>query len=492
MTLPYLAAPKLAGEENSFGGFLLNPLDGNSYLAKMQEGYAGDWFFALPYTPDHTDGAFLFEFYLLLGHISRWVRLPLLTVFHLARIVSIFLFLYFLDEFLQKRMGLSGKPYALSALLICFGSGLGWIFLVFGQMTSDLWVADAYPFLSAYTNPHFILGMAILLAILTRLETAEKKDLAAIWLLGVLLAIIIPFGSVIAGLIAAGREIWRWFEQKRMRVGPPLAILLGAGVMVLFQYWQIFQDPMLAKWNEQNITPVMPLWDVVVSFSPALLLAAAEIFFRVKSHRIDDAGKVLTLWAVSSLALAVIPFSLQRRFLFTAYIPLAILAVQGIFSIAAQKKRNGNRLFFFVFISTVLTNIFIILMGLSFVKSGNPAMMVSQDEKAAMQWISSQATERDIVLCSPRLGNFVPAITGAKVMYGHPFETVDAETRKQEVIDFYSARQDLEVQNQYLMLNSIDWVIFGLAEASLGRPVVLDELPVVYRNDTVIVYQAAP
>ena len=61
ITLPYLCAVTLSNEELIFGGFLLNPLDGNSYLAKMRQGYEGEWKFTLPYSSNPGEGAYLFS-----------------------------------------------------------------------------------------------------------------------------------------------------------------------------------------------------------------------------------------------------------------------------------------------------------------------------------------------------------------------------------------------------------------------------------------------
>ena len=41
----YLWAYQSSGNEYEFGGFLLNPIDGNSYLAKMYQGWLGNWRF---------------------------------------------------------------------------------------------------------------------------------------------------------------------------------------------------------------------------------------------------------------------------------------------------------------------------------------------------------------------------------------------------------------------------------------------------------------
>jgi len=58
--LPYLLAWRWAPEGTRFAGFLLNPIDGFSYLAKMRQGADGGWLFRLPYASDPGDGVLLF------------------------------------------------------------------------------------------------------------------------------------------------------------------------------------------------------------------------------------------------------------------------------------------------------------------------------------------------------------------------------------------------------------------------------------------------
>src|SRR4030066_298815 len=60
ITLPYLWAAQAAGQDFDFGGMLLNPMDGNSYLAKMYQGWQGNWQFRLPFTADPGEGAYFF------------------------------------------------------------------------------------------------------------------------------------------------------------------------------------------------------------------------------------------------------------------------------------------------------------------------------------------------------------------------------------------------------------------------------------------------
>ena len=71
-SLPYLVAWGVTPESAHFTGLIFNPQDGNSYIAKMRQGFAGSWSFRLPYTPEPHDGAPVYLFYLFWGHVARW------------------------------------------------------------------------------------------------------------------------------------------------------------------------------------------------------------------------------------------------------------------------------------------------------------------------------------------------------------------------------------------------------------------------------------
>ena len=58
--IPYVIAFLASGKDFAFAGFLLNVGDGNSYLAKMYEGWNGSWRFTLPYTANPGQGGYIF------------------------------------------------------------------------------------------------------------------------------------------------------------------------------------------------------------------------------------------------------------------------------------------------------------------------------------------------------------------------------------------------------------------------------------------------
>ena len=497
MTFPYIFALQAAGDSEQFGGFLLNPIDGNTYLAKMAEGRAGAWTFTLPYSYETHPGVFLFGFYLFLGHLSRWIGLSLPITYHAARLLAAGMLLWALSRFLKKYLSHHNLPggepatenktrlYWPCMILCAFGSGLGWLASPFGMMTSDFWVAEAYPFLSAFTSPHFTLGGALMLFLFTQFDQMGFVNRLGFWLAGVLLGIVMPFGAVIAGLVLAGLAVWEWVKNRVVRVFPAAAVLFGAGLVVLAQYWQVYAQPLMRAWNEQNVTTSPPVWDVLISFSPAILFALADIFHLIRRGGLADIEKIVLLWFVSSLVLILIPFSLQRRFLFGFYIPTAILAVIGINYLFPRKNRP---VFAVVLVLSVLTNILLLPGGVLAVAGGNPRLVIHEEELSAFDWLNENSESGSVLLCSPGLGNFVPAYTQNRVLYGHPFETPHAEVMAALVDGFYSGEGGMDDELAVLSEYDVAWVIMGPREREIGRPAVLSELSLVYENGQVAIY----
>ena len=222
VAIPYLWAYQNSGDSHVFGGFLLNPIDGNSYLAKMYQGWGGNWRFHLPYTAEPGEGGFLFLFYLALGHIARISGGSTQLIFHLARIGSAIALVVSLWNFFGSVLA-HGRPRSLAFGFALFGSGLGWLASIFGMMSADFWVAEGYPFLAAYANPHFPLGIAIMLWIMAPNSSDNIPGINGhstwsrllIVAAGFSLAIIMPFGVVIAGVVLSGLLIWELWEAVR-------------------------------------------------------------------------------------------------------------------------------------------------------------------------------------------------------------------------------------------------------------------------------------
>jgi hypothetical protein len=500
VTLPYLLAGLASGPNFVWTGFLLNPLDGAAYLAKMQQGWEGAWRFTLPFTAEPGDGVYIFLFYLFLGHLARWIGLPIVIVFHLFRILGAGLLLAALLRFFS--IVFRGRPdlYRLAGCLAAIGSGMGWLVIFTGLLTSDAWVAETYPFLSMFANPHFPLGLAgvIYAFILLMKEEAvpfsfdrflegKWKVLLVLAILGLALSIVLPFGVVIAGVVAAAWTIWGWVETRKLDWLPVAAFGLLGGPSLLYQFWVAQTHPVLSGWNAQNITLTPPVWDVALALSPALLLAFPGLvrLWHEKSH---PARRVLIPWFALGLLLIYLPFSLQRRFMLGLYIPTAALAVLGLDWLSVRVPRRA-RLFTRLLIGlSVPTNLALIMILLIGALSHAPELYLTHDEYAAFRWIQANTPAKALVLASPRMSLWIPGFTGRRVVYGHPYETVNAAQEEQAVEAFFAAPT---ADTAFLAARKVGYIIFG-GEPKKNSPLDLSALKPVYESGAVQVFKVTP
>ena len=486
--LPYFV--RMVSPDNGyvFGGFLLNPIDGNSYLAKMEIGQNGRWGFTLPYTAEAGEGEALFLFYIILGHLSRLSGLDNIVVFHIARVISAFVLLFVLNRFIKlvfpKIETLSENALIMAAL----GSGLGWLFAISGYLFSDFWVAEAYPFLSTYSNPHFGLGMALtLLIFILFIQPTKKSGLVKIFIFGLLLSIIMPFGYVVAAVVILIYELQNLVMHKKLNF-EKLLVFVPGGIFLVYQYYVTLTNPVLAGWNKQNITDAPPFFDLLVSFSPALLLAIFGVKDFLKSEK--PARKLVLIWFIAGLVLIYLPFSLQRRFMFAFYIPVSLLAVKGIELIRIRFNWQKNYLFLFVLIFSLLTNVFLLTSGIMSRGGDTSKLYFDRQEMEVLQWIKANTDEGALILCSPDTGMLIPAYTGRRVIYGHPFETLNAENEKLAVTTYFESAESVEDQEEFLMEKEVDYILYGNREKLIGFPESIRDKKIVYQNEEVSLYDA--
>ena len=475
ITGPYLYGFLTVDGDFLFNGFLLNPLDGNSYLAKIELGNTGFWKFSLPYTAEKSAGGYLFLFYLLLGHIGRVLGMENIIIFHTARIVSSLAMLVSLNFYFRSVVK-DPKVQKWAFITSLFGSGMGWIAITFGYFTSDFWVAEIYPFLSAYTNPHFPLGLAILLMLLAPggIKNHYLKALSS-----ALLAVIQPFAAVI-GITVTGVEFLvgyikeirsensvAWKRKEFLSLG---SIVFGAGPVLVFQYLVIHKDPILNQWNGQNITPSPEPLDMILSLSPMLILAVPGSLKAWNDKRLSK----MVIWAMTGLGLAIVPWQLQRRFLTGLFVPLSGLAVLGLRSLKLQRFGDKSLLILVLIIFSLPTNLIVILSGVDAISRNDNTIVYSADLEKVFEWVENNTSQNEIILTDERNGNLIPAYTGRRVLYGHPFETVNSDRMKDIVQEFFAADTDpsrkLDIINNwhvdYILIESDMNQIRGIGQLS--------------------------
>src|SRR5207247_3685852 len=141
--IPYVYAYAVQPNGQVFVGFFYLWDDATTYLAKMREGWEGLWAWQNRYTTESSPPAYLFLFWIVLGHIAALTNLPLILMFHLARVAGALALMagtwVFICLFIQDR---SARVFAL--FFVAFGLGLGLVIwalghpVVFGNPTEGL------------------------------------------------------------------------------------------------------------------------------------------------------------------------------------------------------------------------------------------------------------------------------------------------------------------------------------------------------------------
>ncbi len=454
-SLPYVLAQRAGDGGHIFGGFLLNPTDGYSYLAKMRQGFEGAWSFTLPYSAQPGQPAAINLYYLLLGHVARVLGWSLVFTFHGARLLGAAALCAALYRFFNAIVpGL--RTWALAIAL--FGSGFGWLAVASGAFTSDFWVAEMYPFLASFANAHFPLGLALQIFLIT--PTDPPRPLA--WLLAAAVgAVVYPFGWAVAAAVLCAAALLAALRKQESAAQWKQATWVVAGGLPYALYALVIVNthPALAGWNVQNITPAMPLWDLVTSLAPALLLALPSVYFALTQRQ--RAVQLLAIWLLVCLVFLYLPFGLQRRMSSGLYIPvigLAVFAIQHWLHAAARRRLALVLLFLLV----LPTNLLILLGGMQASREQEAALFLRADEVAAYQWLTAHSAPGALLLAPERNSLHAPAFVDVRVWYAHPFETVQAEQRKGEQQAFFA--DDLP-RETFLAAHAVDYILWDVSTA---------------------------
>ena len=305
----------------------------------------------------------------------------------------------------------------------------------------------------------------MILALLPGRKTSVLSEL----MLGLGLGIIQPFAVVIVLIVKAGKLVAGFFEdnitfRSRFKADdliPTLMFASGGGFILIYQYWSILSDPILKLWNAQNITE-SPGWaDLIISLSPCLILAGLGAIRAWQGEK----GRTVVIWAAASLALVLIPWNLQRRFLTGIYVPLACLAVYGLMELE-QKGRLAFRFGVTLLIILVIpTNIVVLASGIQAAARQDSKIFLEKDIYNGLTWINENVASDALILTDEDLGLYIPSVTGRRVIYGHPFETVNADLEKKFLIDFIIKEQDDLFYEESISDRDID-ILFLAGEIS--------------------------
>ena len=487
-----------------FMGVLHNFQDGATYISKMHLGYDGSWLVYFQHTPELHSGAFIQVIYLLLGHLSRLISISPIIMFHVAR-VGAALFMYVAIYQFGATVWTRVRARRIFFVIAALGAGLGWLFGLLLQDTTfpDLTLPEAFPLYSTFMNVHFPLTIACLALLMSLFIAAyrpgaeEDPTIDASWplasLLSIVLALLYPQALVpiSAALVLYVGSVW-WKDQRipLRLIRWLLALILPAVPIAAYYVITVMYNPAMAIWNSQNVTtsPSPPI--LFVGFGIPLLVALPGIYRAVRRFE-RDGDRLMLLWLASVVVALYLPFNVQRRFGVGLMIPVAYFAARAVEDVWLPRinRRWRNYVFALFFpligISQVLMLFCAVLPAITGYPQAAKGIFLERDYAVAFQWLEARTTDTDVILASPLASIWIPGWAGSRVVYGHPYETLDADEKKQQVLDWYAGSADC---NALLDTYNVHYVLYGPEEALLGQTSCLANLRQVEQIGSVTIY----
>ncbi len=496
----------LRGTSNwQFMGALHNYQDGATYISKMRLGFDGGWLVYFQHTPEQHSGAFIQVIYLLLGHLARLIALPPIVMFHVAR-AGAALFMYVAIYQLGASIWMRVRARRIFFSIAVLGAGLGWLIapLMQTEQFPDFAIPEAFPFYSTFMNVHFPLTIACLALLVGLFVIAYRPGadqdptidlsmpLASV--LSVALALLYPQALVPVGAAISLYVATIWWQTRRLPsrlVRWALAVIIPAISVAVYYMLTVIYNPAMAEWNQQNVTMSPPPLLLVLGFGIPLLVALPGIYRAIRRFE-RDGDRLFLLWVAAAVIAMYLPLNVQRRFAVGLMIPIGYFATRAIEDVwLPHINRRWRAYVFAVFIPMIaISQVLMLFLPVLPAIVGEPQRVVGiflERDYAIVydNWLSQHTSSDDVVLASPLASVWIPGWAGARVVYGHPYETLDAAAKQQAVVDWYAATGDCSaLLDQY----HVRYVIYGPEEAKLGAGTCVDSLQLVQQVGSVRVY----
>jgi len=491
-TIPYLMGYAAQGTEWRFTGFVFGVEDGNSYIAKMLGGAAGEWLFRTPYTALPQRGVIAFLPYMLLGKLTAppAQHAQLVALFHLFRFGAGILAILATYDFIaifttEHRLRVWG------VVLASLGGGLGWVMVLLGQKDLFDWLPlefyspESFGFLALYGLPHLAMSRALLLWGLRAYLvgdvsrfTHHASHAGIYWLImGFFqpLAVVVAWSVMGAHLFALGVvniiQKWKndqvdwqpWQPWLPWKIFFQKAVVAGliSSPIVFYSAVTFFLDPVLKAWKAHSYVLAPNIFAYLAAyglFIPFVIAGMIKIFRYPK-----EKDCLLVAWIFITPILVALPFNFQRRLAEGVWVALIILALKSLENLTEKKKTRWTWLWTLTLPSTLI----LLIGGIVSVSSPSQPIFRPTAETTAFQYLAQNAEAEAVVLSSYQTGNALPAWAPMQVVLGHPVETIHFEELPARIQDFYQLDTSPEDRQTLLDEYQVDYIFYGPAERDL-------------------------
>ena len=164
---------------------------------------------------------------------------------------------------------------------------------------------------------------------------------------------------------------------------------------------------------------------------------------------------------------------------------MAGLASLGINKLLENVRRNQFVILICIIVFAIITNLIVIMAGIGGIRSRDRSVYMTQGESQAFEWLDNNIEKDAVILAGPDTGLLIPVYTGRRVLYGHPFETVDANTKLHEVKNYFNNPDIIDSEG---LLSKVNYVFVGPRERELSSNGFQLDLQVIYDEMGVTIF----
>jgi len=490
------------------------------YYSYLEQARQGNWLFFNLFTSEPHAPVLHLE-WLAVGLFAKTFNLSNVLAFNAARLLVIPIFFIVAYCFIAHLFD-DKKKRRVAALLLAFGSGLGFLFisqlLVYPANFAngsfhwpiDWWVPEATTFLTLYYSAHHTISLGLMLLIFLAFTLAVSSRKARYSVLsaaatGVLffyhpyhvmsvLAVSAAYG--IAVVLRDRTQFWNLVRH---------GVLVGLCALPAIGYFgaMVDADWVMAMKAVQNLTPSPPLWLTLAGYGLLVPFALVGGYQLVSQRRLDERWLLVLVWPFVSLALMYSPLAYQRRMSAGLHVPLVMLATEGLWYGYAWLRSGGHWLARWGYSQRylVLMALIVLLSGSAFFQLAADALIFTthrqpaympRDVVDAATWLRTvDAQEVILSYYGEGVVNVIPAYAGRMVYVGHRIETVNVAAKSQEVEWFFGQNHSATLERAFLKKRNIGYLFYGPTEQAIGSfdPAGKPYLREVYRNQTISIYQ---
>lgn len=493
-------------------GVLHHYIDATVYLSRMLQGESGDWLVQFMHTPDQHAAVMVQPLYIFLGHLTRISLLPAELIFQVGRILaSIFMLssLYQLAAVTWTRI----KARRTFFVLATVGSGLGWIvFLFTGEMTTvDLDSPLAFPIYGALVSIHYPLAIACLALTAAEFipvfrpgadQQLDAHTGAPVIFLGLSLAILyglalLPISLALIASVVAKAIAYRRLPRRELRwlswfVIPTLPL---AAYYIL----TALQNPAFEIWLRQRQLPAPGVLNLLLGCGVLLILSLPGLLRAVRRLEADG-DRFMLFWLTAMMIFIFLPVFGGMSFGLGLILPIAYFATRSLDDYWFKRVVKVPKMQFWLYVIAIpvlsLSHLLVTFLPILPLYRADLELdaLLRDDYRRVLSWIGQSATSTDVIMTAPTIGVWVPIVAEARPVYGHPSETLTAESRLQMVKDWYAISEAEECTWAFdetaTRTNgfTVQYVIYGPYEQQLGSAECLNRLQPVATLGEVSIY----